>query len=421
MELLRQHGLYGGGLTDVDNPLLVKRYNECLAGIGQEPTKLNRFQIDGRGWSPEVAAEKQNPAYLSHGGALQYAILLTPDQKGKPIYKSYFSFERAILAYLFNQAQDAIARITKTAGIWIQMDPGLSEIERLNDLAMIKSITVTLGDTEHLVQAADDQQKLVGQFLGRSDAWTDEALRRQLVASGQKFGDLRFAPSFKTSYQYGETDCFYTPLFNGTFIFRESDSGKKGVIVVGDESLAEQGGIGCWVGPLQDRHLFSKLLARGLIEVPIKWYENNLKVIEDLCEVLLVSTIYGDDGSNIDFLQLNPAQRERCVMKYRDKLPNEFSLLERLKQRLGHGDVVDEKRLTPQLKWMLARPVEGLPTYIAEMIWKLICRVAPVRVTTQFTYDKEAFFAAYGTWPEARKRWSVETILSSGLVPRRHS
>jgi len=421
MELLKQHGLYGGGLVDIDNPLLVMRYNECLTSIGQEPTALNRFQIDGRGWSPDISAEKQNPAYLSHGGAIQYAILLTPDQKGKPVYNSYFSFERAILAYLFNQAGDAIARITKTAGLWVQMDPGLSEIGQLGDLPMVKSIDVTLDDTGHLVQTAAEQQKLVTQFLGKSDAWTDETLRQQLVTSGQKFGDLRFAPSFKTSYQYKDTVCFYTPLFNGTFIFRESDSGKKGVIVVGDEGLAEQGDAGCWVGSLQSRALLSKLLARGLIEIPIEWYRNNLKVLEDLRERLLVSAIYKDGNNGVDFSQLNQARRERCIMEYRDKLPPEFSALERLEQRLGHGDMVDEKRFSFQLKWMLARPVEGLPTYVAETIWKLICRVATVKVTTQFAYDKEMFFAAYGSWPEAKKRWSVETILSSGLVPRRHS
>ena len=166
MELLRQHGLYGGGLVEIDDPLLVERYNGCLTEIGEKPTSLNRFQIDGRGWSPEIAAEKHNDAYLSHGGAMQYTILLTPEQKGKPIHNAYFSFERALLAFLFDKAGDAIARVTSSTGVWVQLDPGLSEFEQLSDLTMVRSINVTLGDQKHLIEAAEEQRKLRG---GRPD------------------------------------------------------------------------------------------------------------------------------------------------------------------------------------------------------------------------------------------------------------
>jgi hypothetical protein len=419
MELLRQHGLYGGGLIDIDSPLLAGRYNKCLAEIGENPTALARFQIDGRGWSPEVAAEKQNPAYLSHGGAVQYAILLTPDQIGKPVHRAYFSFERALLAFLFKQAGDAIARITKTTGLYVQIDPGISKIEHVGDLAMIRSATVTLGDPEHLVQAAEDQRKLVARFQNETDAWTDKALRTELSASGQKFGDLRFAPTFNTSYQYSDLACFYTPEFGGAFVFRGSP-GKKDLLVLGDESLTSQGEAGCWVSSLQNKTLLSRLISMGLLEIPIEWYRENLKVFEKLREGLLVAVLYKNGENSINFAQLNQAQRERCAMDYRNELPPEFSALERLEQRLSHGETVDVQRLSLPLKWLLARPA-NLPIYVANLLQKLICRVTNPTVTTQFAYDKEAFFEAFGSWPEARKRWAMETILQTGLTPRRHA
>ena len=156
--------------------------------------------------------------------------------------------------------------------------------------------------------------------------------------------------------------------------------------------------------------------------MPIEWYRKNTQVLESLRENLLVSTIYRDGrNKDVNFMKMNPAQRERCIMDCRDELPQEFSALERLEQRLVHGDPIDVSRLSLQLKWLLARPVEGLPTYVAETVWKLICRAAEVRVITQFTYDKETFFKTYGSWPEQRKRWAVETILSSGFIPRRHT
>ena len=419
-DLLREHGLYGGGLVEVDSPLLVGRYNQCLAEIGEKPTALKKFSIDGRGWSSEIAAEKQNPAYLSHGGAMQYAILLTPDQIGKPVYKPYFSFERAVLAYLFKQAGDAIARITNKTGLWLQIDPGFSQIQQVGDLAMVNSVDVVLEDPEHLVQAAEDQQKLVAQFLSEKDAWTDASLRAKLVASGQAFGDLRFAPSFRVSYQYTDTACFYTPQFGGTFVFR-GFPGSKNLLVTGDEKLAEQEQANCKIASFSKQSLLKRFTKMGLIEIPIDWYRKNIRVLEELREGLLVAVIYKDGKSKIDFSQLNKAQCERCAMDYRDKLPPEFSLLERLIKRLENKDSVDVQHLPLSMKWILARPVEGLPIYIMETVAKLICRIAPVRVATQFAYDKEEFFTAFGLWPEAKKQWAVKTLISNGLVPRRHS
>lgn len=419
LDLLKQHGLYGGGLVDVRGPLLVTRYNQCLAGIGLAPTALSQFQIDGRGWSPQVAEEKKDSAYLAHGGAVQYAILLTPDQKGRPIYQPYFSFERALLARLFEEAGEAIARITKSTGVWVQIDPGLSEIKQLGDMTMIKQIEVSLGDPDGYIREAEKQRELVTQFCAKSDAWTDEELRGKLTASGQKFGDLRFALPFKSAYQFHDTACFFTPLNGGVFVLR-SNSETKSLLVVCDETVVAQAetGAGFKVLYAQKKSLLSRLLAMGLIEIPIEWHRRNLKQLEKLREEMLV-TVAGD---KTDFTKLNEAQWQHCVMEHRKQLPPEYSALERLEQRLLQGEQIDQQALqhqTMKLRWMLARPCEGLPVSVANTVWKLICRVSPVGLTTRFAYDKPAFFTAFDSWSENRKRWAVATIIAGGLAPRR--
>ncbi len=419
MELLKQHGLYGSGLVEIDSPLLVGRYNECLAGIGQEPTQLHRFHIDGRGWSPEVAEEKQNTAYLSHGGAVQFALLLTPEQIGKPIHRGYFSFERVLLGRLFEQAGEAVARITKRTGLWLQMDPGFSEIQTVNDLAQLRSVTVTLGDPLHLVKMAERQQQLVKRFLDERQAWMETSLRAELVTLGQKFGDLRFGSSFKASFRFGETSCFYAPSFGGTFVFQRI-AGHKDLLVVTEKQESMPGKGEFVVSSLQSRTLYSSLVKRGLIDVPLVWYCQNPKALVDLREGLLVSAIYEGGANGVDFTQLNEAQRERYAIQCRDRLSPEFSSLERLRQRLANSGTVSLSSLSVSLKWLLARPAEGLPAPVAEVVWKLICRIAPVSVLSHFSYDKETFFPAFGSWPEARQRWAVESILSNGIRPRRH-
>src|SRR4026208_986278 len=66
--LLRESGLHKQGLLRVNEPHMVERYNQCLKAIGLEPTTRDHFTIDGMGFSPEIAAEKNNLQYLSLDG-----------------------------------------------------------------------------------------------------------------------------------------------------------------------------------------------------------------------------------------------------------------------------------------------------------------------------------------------------------------
>ena len=84
---------YQQHLVEVSSPALVKRYNAALESLGLKPTKLSSFHLDGRGWSPEIANEQTND-YLSHGPANALAIILSPDQRDKPLYAPSTSFDK---------------------------------------------------------------------------------------------------------------------------------------------------------------------------------------------------------------------------------------------------------------------------------------------------------------------------------------
>ena len=64
--------LFGGELLRLDSAELLTRYNRGLERLGIPPTKCRSISIDARGWSPEVAAERQNSYYLSTGPANPY-------------------------------------------------------------------------------------------------------------------------------------------------------------------------------------------------------------------------------------------------------------------------------------------------------------------------------------------------------------
>ena len=59
MQKLKEANLYNNDLISISGKL-VERYNTCLIKLGFTPTKLTNFHIDGIGWSPEIAEEKDN-------------------------------------------------------------------------------------------------------------------------------------------------------------------------------------------------------------------------------------------------------------------------------------------------------------------------------------------------------------------------
>ncbi|MGB1308726.1 MAG: DUF6638 family protein, partial [Oceanihabitans sp.] len=91
MQKLKAANLYHNELISVSGKL-VERYNKCLLKLGFEKTKLTSFSIDGIGWSPEIAEEKNNVRYLNHGDANPHGIIITPLQKGKPVFMPFHDF-----------------------------------------------------------------------------------------------------------------------------------------------------------------------------------------------------------------------------------------------------------------------------------------------------------------------------------------
>ncbi len=417
MDSLREHGFYGGGLVDVNNQVLVERYNKCLAELGLTKTNLTGFQIDGRGWSPQIAEEKEDPNYLSHDGAVQFAIVLTPEQGGKPVFNPTYSFERAVLANVLTGSEGAITRVTRDAGMIIQIDPGVSELKKLADLATVKSVRVNLSDTLGMIEEASAQRALVKRFVGEAGDWSNPNLRQQLLESGKKFGDLRFNPKLEVSREFTELAAYYTVAFGGVFVFRH---GSQNMLLVTNEAEKKRKVAGGKVLSRNDKTLFAQMVDLGLVEIPLDWYRQNLWVLEEMREAILVATLYSGQNAEIDFSKLNGAQQKGLVMEFRHHLPPEYSTLERLEKKLANGEEINLERLSLRMRWLLGRPKSSLAVTQAEVVWKLICRVAPTLVTNWHAYDKETFFASYGVWPDAQKTWTVRKLLTGGLKPRRH-
>ncbi|MGO4837727.1 DUF6638 family protein, partial [Rhizobiaceae sp. 2RAB30] len=77
MDLLRDNELIYGRLLRIEEPHLIERYNKALRAFGLQATKLEAFDIDRTGFSPQIAEELGDYNYLDPDEVNRRFIILT--------------------------------------------------------------------------------------------------------------------------------------------------------------------------------------------------------------------------------------------------------------------------------------------------------------------------------------------------------
>ena len=417
MQRLVDAHLFGAGLINVDTPVRVGRYNNCLQELGIEPTLLKTFSIDGMGWSPEIALEKGDNFYLSNGVPDHLAIIVSPDQKNKPIHFPFNSYDRRLMEEYFRKYEQAIADITQSMCIGLDIDQEITQYSGPRDLLLVDYIIVR-SYAGKLMEAAQEQRQLIAQLNTETLAWFDKNFREKIITSAKMYGELQFRRVEIPDMRFDDLRSFYTRAFGGVFIIRDVMEDAS-LLVIEDEKLAGmcdsvKKDICC---SLTDPTLITYLTEGKLIECNLKWYQSNRKALEDLKELMVIDAICRDDP-NLDYSKLNTASKKRRLARVRNTVPAMFSELERLIVRLEHDQIPLASDLSPELQLMLLRPVEGKRMSLQRVLWQLICKLqgSIADPLVLYTHDKEYFFKQYTTWPESKKAWVVR-ILQQQYVP----
>lgn len=404
MQELQDAGLFGDGLVTVNTPEMVRRYNDCLDQMGIEPTSLNTFHIDGIGWSPEISAEKNDPFYLSGGIANLFVIILTPDQKNKPVYFPFHSFVRKMMAEFFRKHESSISDITATHGIWLDIDDGLSDYESPADLLLMNNIVIR-SSAGGLLRAANAQKRLVAKFY-KDDNWSDVNLRQKMVESAQNYGDLRYRHVEIPETKF-ELKSFFTRAFGGVFVFRHQGKQEDLLILEDGQAMDDIDLKNAYV--ISNPDLLARLNQIGLIEIDFDWYKNHPERIESKIEILSAEAICCNNP-DIDYISLTSAQKKVKLRQLKDNLPSLYFELEKIEKKLSGGQRIKIKDLSPEARKMLARPASSLPRDISEVVWKLLSKMRPISGFKKYVFDREKFIEEYPTWPLAKRRWAIKMI-----------
>ena len=407
MQKLKQANLYRSELISVSGKL-VERYNKCLKTLGFTETKLTSFYIDGVGWSPEVAEEKNDTQYLNHGDANPHGIIISPLQKGKPVYLPFHSFDREMMQHVFRTHGQKINDITRDSAICIDFDQDIDVFYEPLDILKYDDVSITFRLIDNLEQIQKDQLQLVDKFRTDNN-FIDESIHQQLLESAKTYGDLRDRDLSLHPLHFS-TGSFYSRAFDGVYLLRDfikpivvfesKDYYKEAIKDTIHDVLIYHISQPELVDKLKD-HIIIECDLEQMVKTPnydrIKKFElaQFIKEAEHpIRDILSKKVLFKSYLNKID---IKARKQVMGVELYLDKL--ERSNAHKIE------DIVDQS-----IYFALHMPHSSLSAAHRDLIHKLLINIAPKDVLFLYWYDKEQFYRSYDTWDDSFRDWVIERI-----------
>ena len=410
MQKLKVANLYRSELIPVSGKL-VERYNKCLRKLGFSETKLTHFYIDGIGWSPEIAQEKEDSNYLCNGESNLHGIIISPLQDKKPVYIPYHTFDREMMQKVFKVHGDKINDITRDSAICIDFDQRIDAFYEPLDILKYHIVTIKFHLIDNLDNVREQQLSLIEKFK-RGNNFIDENLHRKLLESAHKYGDLRQRDLDLSSVNF-VTDSFYTKSFGGVYVLRDFIT----TMVVFEDLKWYQEAIKdtmheVMIFYIAQPELIEKLRDHIIITYDLEAIVNTkrydrIKKFEfskylkntqhPICDILNDQLLFKSYLNKID---IDARKKVMGVERYLEKLEtsNQYKI----------SDIVDDDLFNA-----MHEPHSSLHPRHQDLIWKLLVNIAPKDVLFLYWYDKEEFYRQYITWEDSIKDWVIETINNS--------
>lgn len=407
MQKLKEANLYRSELIAVSGKL-VERYNECLYTLGFEKTKLKSFTIDGIGWSPEIAEEKSNINYLNHGDANSHGIIISPLQKGKPVYVPFHSFDRDMMKFIFSTYGQKINDITRDSAICLDFDQDIDAFYEPLDLLRYDTVSIGFRLINDLNKKQQEQFQLIEKFK-RGNNFINEEIHQQLLDSANKYGDLRSRDLSLKNINF-KTDSFYTRAFKGVYVlrdfistivvFEDEDAYKEAIKDTSHDVLIYHISHNQLIDKLKD-HLIINCNLESVVKTKryerIKKYELSKHLanpIHPIQEILENKALFKSYLNKIDVSNL---KKVTGVEMYLERLErsNAFKINDLVDQDFYHA---------------LHEPHSSLEVKHQDLIWKLLVNVSPNDVLFTYWYDKQQFYKDYEGWESGLQDWVIQTI-----------
>lgn len=407
MQKLEEADLYKGELILVSGKL-VERYNKCLVKLGFTETNLTSFFIDGIGWSPEIAAEKEQPHYLNNGEANPHCIIITPLQKGLPVYNPFHSFDRELMKQVFIVHGKAIDNITRDSAICVDFDQRIDVFYEPLDVLRYKNVTVKFRLVDNLNEAKKEQLALLALFK-EGNNFIDEAIHQKILASSKKYGDLRERKLSLHDLNYTITS-FYTQAFGGIFVLKS------------------------FLSPIlifEDIEAYNEAIQDTSNDV-LMYHISHPQLIEKLHSHLIIECDLGAEITKVRYERIKKFMLFEAIENPKHPIDeiledellfksylNKISIEDR-KKVMSVDRYFEKKKTAPNTKindiidnevyLAVHTPHSSLKANEQDLIWNLLVSLSCKDVLFLYWYDKKLFYEKYKTWDDSMKDWVIATI-----------
>lgn len=402
MKRLIEKGLMFGNLIRVDSPVLVERYNRALMSLTGKQTALAEFHIDISGFSPEIAAELDDPLYLNHQGVNRQFILLTNEQETAPLLDAKFSISRGILKQFIEKNRAQLFALTTRDAVAGELVNSVYDVNHAARLFDIRRITIEADITSGTLRTAAKLRGLIDEFKTKDDAWFDDVLIGKMIGLAKETGDVTRNPVTLDQMSFDQMN-FWTQHFGGMYVFRNLDH--PAVIAAGDKD-----GLGRLpmdhVFDLSDRSAIAKFLSlNDLVEPIVEARGLDAAAILHQKMDFIVASVAAEMGENLGGATRRTLRQ--LGRRYAEKLPAAWQGLAALVRW------AEEDGAWPRI-------TSDHPAYFytlrardhadADLVNMLLAELCPLDVRQLFICHKAAFYAAYATWPDEKRDYVVDFL-----------
>ncbi|AHD01863.1 DUF6638 family protein [Leisingera methylohalidivorans] len=408
MKRLIRHGLMFGNLFHVASPALVERYNRALTHLTGKATQLTDFHVDISGYSPEVGDELGDDHYLNHAGVNRQFILLSTEQKRCPLLHVKFSTSRDILRRFIEVNERQLFALTATDAVAGELVNSVFEVSTPAKLFDIRQVRIEADTTRGTLRHADHLAELVERFKTGEDAWFDDDLIGEMIATAEKTGDVTRNP-VHLEHEVFEQANFWTAHFGGMYVFQGVEH--PAVIASG----AKPEGVPLkHVFDLTQRNAIAKFLElNGLAEPVIRARGvDGAAILRQKMGFLAVSVL---TEKGRDLSGLSRSDLRRMAARHAEELPVEFEGLAALVRWAEGGGKWPKIRSDHPAYFYSLRASDTVQRDLVNMLLAELC---PHDFRQMFICHKEAFYRQYRGWPETKKAYAAEFLAREYAVDK---
>ncbi len=413
MDLLRDNELIYGRLLQVDEPHLVERYNKALKAFGLPATKLDGFEIDRTGFSPQIAEELADPNYLDPNEINRRFIILTPAQIDLPVVHTAFSNTSQLVYEFMSKNERAIDALTIKDVIYGEIEDSVSKVEDIEDLISINQVEFRVLSAEDVLGKAAELGKLVDRLKQEPDAWRDDAMLNRMVELAKVCGDIRENALVPDQVIFRH-NAFWTSHFGGIYVFVDADT----TTIISDPTAPGFRRSRPWqVSYLSIRdaeRVFRFLAETGRIELPrASWIETS-GYLEHRAEMAVRALIRKAEPKR-DLSSTDRVWMQTWIHTNSDMIAREgtFPFLNAAKREINQLGHLRIEEVFPQHRFLVVRAKPDHPD--AWLTNRLISDFVPDDFVSRYVFNKQGFYADYEQLPEPWRRNVVDTLKTTYL------